>query len=88
MTSIVLAPSQAVVKKEPCATLNATEGPVGAKLTGRVEGGLPRHGIITCVQLHRALSTTRADFEPVRDDLSPVCVRGWSGLVSLSLPEE
>lgn len=65
-----------------------TEAPVGAPLTRRVEGGLPCHGIITCVQLHRALSTARADFEAIRDDLSPISVGGWSRLLSLSLPEK
>lgn len=64
------------------------ETPVGATLTRRVEGGLPCHGIITSVQLHGALSTARADFEPIRDDLSPVSIGGWSGLLSLSLPEK
>ena len=69
-------------------SLRGTEAPVDAPLTWRVEGGLPCHGIITRVQLHRALSSTRADFEAIRDDLSPIRVGSWSRLLSLSLPEK
>lgn len=69
-------------------SLRDTETPADSPLTRRVEGGLPCHGIVAGVQLHRALSSARADFEAIRDDLSPISVGGWSRLLSLSLPEK
>lgn len=57
-------------------------------LTWRAEGGLPRLGVLPRVQLHGALAAAGADLEPFRNDLSPVCRRDRSGLLSVRLPEK
>lgn len=60
----------------------------GRALTWRTEGGLPGHGVLPRVQLHRALAAAGADSEAVGNDLPPVSKRGRSGLLASCLPEE
>lgn len=65
-----------------------TDTRAGGPLTWGAEGGLPRLGIVPRVQLHGALATAGADFEPVGNDLSAISRRDWSGVFSLCLPEK